>query len=98
MIYLNINIRNPKWWDRFKNIKCWTGETPIKHKYWEVEVIKNDNLLRFEFEVTTMQDHAGVNLELGLLGYEIHFTLYDNRHWNSEEGRWMFYTEEEGYH
>ena len=69
-----------------------------KPKFWEVEVIKNDNLLRLEFEVTTQQDHAGVNLELGLLGYEVHFTFYDNRHWNSEEGRWMVYTEENGYH
>lgn len=98
MIYLNLNIRNPKWWDRFKNIKCWVGATPVKHKYWEVQVIKNDNLLRIEAEVTTQQDHAGVNLELGLFGYEIHFTIYDNRHWNHEEGRWMIYTEEEGLH
>ena len=98
MIYLNFNIRHPSWWKRFKNIKCWMGETPIKHKYWEVQVIKNDNLFRLEFEVTTKQDHAGCNLELGLLGYEIHFNIYDNRHWNSEEGRWMVYTEEEGYH
>lgn len=98
MIYFNLNIRNPKWWDRFKNIKVWMGETPIKNKYWEVQVIKNDNLFRLEFEVTTQQDHAGCNLELGLLGYEIHFTIYDNRHWNHEESRWMIYTEEEGLH
>lgn len=97
MIYFNFNIRNP-WWDRFANIKVWSGETPIKHKYWEVQITKCDNLLRVEFETTTRQDHAGVRLELGLLGYEIDFTIYDNRHWNSEEGRWMFYTEEEGYH
>lgn len=99
MIYLNINIRNPKWWARFENIKFWVWPVPLlTHKYFEIQLIKDSNLLRFEFEVTTQQDHAGVNLELGLLGYEIHFTLYDNRHWNSEEGRWMFYTEEEGYH
>jgi hypothetical protein len=98
MIYFNFNIRNPKWWERFENIKCWMGETPFKHKFWEVEVIKNDNLLRLEFEVTTQQDHAGARLELGLLGYEAHFTFYDNRHWNSEEHRWMIYTEEKGLH
>lgn len=98
MIYLNFNLRNPKWWNRFASIKCWMGETPIKHKYWEVQVMKCDNLVRFEFEVTTQQDHAGVGLELGLLGYEVHFTFYDNRHWNAQESRWMFYTEEDGYH
>lgn len=98
MIYFNINIRHPKWWNRFANVKCWMGETPIPNKYWEVQIIKNDNLLRLEFAITTMTDHAGCNLELGLFGYEIHFSFYDNRHWNSEEGRWMFYTEDKGYH
>lgn len=94
MIYLNFNVRNPRWWDRFNNIRCWAGETPFKHKYWEVQIIKHDNLLRLEFELTTRQDHAGANLELGLFGYEIHFTFYDNRHWNSHEGRWMVYNED----
>lgn len=87
MIYFNINIRNP-WWDRFRNIRNWHGSTPFKNKHWEVQIIKSDNLLRCEFEFTTRQDHAGCNLELGFLGYEIHFTFYDNRHWNYEEGRW----------
>ena len=98
MIYFNVNIRHPKWWNRFANLKNWFWETPINHKYIEIEVIKNDNLFRLEFEVTTQQDHAGANLELGLFGYEIHFTFYDNRHWNHEEGRWMIYTEDAGYH
>jgi hypothetical protein len=98
MIYFNINIRNPKWWNRFKNIKCWMGETPIKHKFWEFQVMKTAELFRIELEVTTQQDHAGCNLEFGLLGYGVSFTVYDNRHWNSEEGRWMIYTEEKGLH
>lgn len=98
MIYLNVNIRNPRWWDRFENIKCWMGETPFKHKFWEVQILKGPELFRFEFEVTTQQDHAGMNLELGLLGYHIGVTVYDNRHWNHEEHRWMIYTEEKGLH
>ena len=98
MIYLNLNIRNPNWWSRFENVKSWAGVTPIKHKCWEVQVIKNDNWLRFEFGVTTRQDHAGCNLELGLFGWETHFTFYDNRHWNYEKCRWMLYNEEEGWH
>lgn len=93
MIYFNFNIRNPGWCERFANIKSWTGETFVKHKYWEIQVIKNDNLLRVEFEWTVKQDHAGLNLELGLLGFEIHATIYDNRHWNTDENRWMTYDE-----
>ena len=96
MIYLNINIRNPFWTERFDNLWNRSGKTPFKNKFWEVQVLKNDNLLRLEFEVTTMQDHAGANLELGLFGYEIHFTFYDNRHWNYEKNRWHNY-EEDGY-
>jgi hypothetical protein len=94
MIYFNINVRNPRWWERFKNIKYWVGETPIKHKFWEIQIIKNDNLFQFEFEVTTQQDHAGLRLELGLLGYEIHFTFYDNRHWDYETRDWVVYDKE----
>lgn len=96
MIYFNINIRNPRWRDRFENIKCWTGSIPIPHKYWEVQAIKNDNLLRVEFGITSQQDHAGVNLELGLLGWEIHFTVYDNRHWDFDNGCWMIYDDKNG--
>ena len=91
MIYFNVNIRNPNWSDRFKSIKVWTGSTPFRNKFWEVQIIENDNLLRCEFEFTVKQDHAGVNLELGLLGYEVHFTFYDNRHWNYKENRWEIY-------
>lgn len=93
MIYFNLNIRRPSWWRRFSNIKNWVGATPFKHKYWEIQIIKNDNLVRIEFEWTVQQDHAGVNLELGLFGYEIHATIYDSRHWNTDKNQWMSYHE-----
>lgn len=98
MIYFNTNIRNPYWSERFKNIWWRAGHTPWENKFWEIQIIKNDNLFRIEFGFTVRQDHAGLNLELGLFGYEAHFTFYDNRHWNSEEGRWMIYSEEKGLH
>jgi hypothetical protein len=85
-----VNIRHPGWCERFENVKCLSGPV-TKWKFWEVEIIKNDNLLRFEFSFTTQTDHAGINLELGLLGYEIHFTFYDSRHWNSETNSWQVY-------
>lgn len=90
MIYFNVNLRNP-WGSDFKSLKVWAGKTPVPNKFWEVQIIKNDNWLRIEFEFTVRQDHAGVNLELGLFGYEAHFTIYDNRHWNDDEGRWEIY-------
>ena len=93
MIYFNLNLRHPNWVDRFKNIKVWHGPTPLKNKYWEIQLIKNDNLISIEFGFTEKQDHAGLNLELGLLGYETHFTIYDNRHWNYETNDWAVYDE-----
>ena len=91
MIYFNVNIRNPFWWDRFENIKCWSGSTPFKHKYWEVQTMKSCELLRIEFDWTIRQDHAGIRLELGLLGYQIDFSIYDNRHWDTKTDSWMKY-------
>lgn len=91
MIYFNINIRNPWWTDRYANLWYKIGKTPLKNKYWEMQSIKTDNILRLEFSFTVREDHAGLNLEIGLLGYEIHFTLYDNRHWNYKLGTWQKY-------
>lgn len=98
MIYFNINIRNPKWWDRFENIWCKSGDTPFKHKYWEVQFMKSSELFRIEFNWTVQQDHAGVQLELGLFGYQLDLSFHDNRHWNIEAGRYYKYNEEEGLH
>lgn len=88
MIYFNINIRNPAWWDRFKNIRSWSGSTPFEHKFWEAQIMKDGELLRIEFELTTRQDHAGARLELGLLGYKASFAIYDHRHWDYENNAW----------
>lgn len=94
MIHLNINIRNPYWYNRFKNIKYWAFSTPLKWKQFEVQIMKSAQLFEIAFDITTKQDHAGFSIELALLGYQIDFTFYDVRHWNYEESRWMIYTEE----
>lgn len=88
MIYFNITVRNPAWCDRWANIKNWAGNTPIKNKHWEVQITKCEELFRIEFQWSFKQDHAGIRLELGLLGYKIDFTLYDSRHWDYKNNRW----------
>jgi len=97
MINLSFNIRNP-WSDRWKCIYNHAGETPIKNKFWEIQIDKTSDIIGFEFRFTTRQDHAGVYLSLALFGYDVIFNIYDNRHWNYEEGRWYFYDEENGAH
>ena len=97
MISLNFNLRNP-WSNRFKNVWSKVYATPFKHKFIELELYKDSFIVSFNFNWTIRQSHAGLDLELGLFGYDVHFQFYDNRHWNTEEGRWMIYTEELGEH
>jgi hypothetical protein len=94
MIYFNFNIRNPRWWNRFDSLWTKHGSTPFKHKFWEVQFMKNAELFRIEFEWTVCQDHAGVNLELGLFGYQFDMKFYDNRHWNIATNTWQDYSQD----
>ena len=96
MITLQLNIRNP-YSNRFKNIKCWSGKTPIENKYWEIQVMKTSDLVDICLQITHRQSHAGVRFSLGLFGYQVDFNLYDSRHWNDEEGRWYVYGENNGW-
>jgi hypothetical protein len=89
MIYFNVNIRNP-WTCRFENVKNWAGQI-TKNKWWEIEILKADNLFRFEFQYTVRQDHAGISIELGLLFWEVHANVHDSRHWDYVNGRWEVY-------
>ena len=93
MIYFNINIRNPYWWNRWHPIKCWNGSTPWRHKYWEIQTMKTCELFRIEFSWTVREDHAGMGLELALLGYQIDFRFNDSRHWDIEKDCWVIYDE-----
>lgn len=91
MIYFNINIRNPLWYDRFASLWCKSGNTLWKNKHWELQFMKIEELFRIEFEYTVKQDHAGVRLELALLGYKLAASFYDSRHWNYEKNHWENY-------
>ncbi len=97
MINISFSLRNP-WSNTFKNIWCKCSETPFKHKFVELEFYRDSSLVSFSFSWTIRQSHAGLDIDIGLLGYNVHFNFYDNRHWNSNEGRWMVYNEENGYH
>lgn len=96
MISFSFNIRNP-YSQQFKNLwnKMWYVYT---NKYAELEVYRDSSFLSFNFSWTIRQSHAGLDIELGLLGYCLHFNLYDNRHWNYEAGRYYKYSEELGEH
>lgn len=82
----------------FKNFWNKSYDTPFKHKFVELDVHTTESLIGFNFLWTRFRDHAGVDIQLSLFGVCAHFNFYDIRHWNSKEGRWMIYTEENGSH
>jgi hypothetical protein len=90
MIFLTFAIANPffKSWRDFKNIRSWHGKLPIDHKYWEVEVMRDGYFVQFDFTFKTKCDHAGATLAIGILGYSINITAYDNRHWDNVTNTW----------
>ena len=90
MIHLNLSISNP-WSYRWKSIRSWSGSTPIKNKFWEIHISKNNELIGIVIDITHRKDHAGVNLSLSLFGYGIEFNFYDNRHWDRKKNNWHYY-------
>lgn len=97
MIHFNFGLSNP-WCRRWSNIWHKVFDTPFKSKYIELEVFKDSTIVSFGFSITTRQDHAGLMIDAGLLGYSFSFHIYDIRHWNDEAGRYYKYDEENGTH
>jgi len=89
MILFNLNITNP-FADRFDSIFNRAGMLN-KHKAWEFEILKVNCILNLAMAFTTQRDHAGLKIEFGLLGFELHFQIYDIRHWNYTEKNWETY-------
>lgn len=83
MINLNFSIRNP-WSNKFKNLWCRSYRTPFEHKFIELEIYKDSTIVSFMFNWTIRQSHAGLDLEVSLIGYCVRFNFYDGRHWESE--------------
>ena len=94
MINICFNITNP-WSDTFKNLWCRAYRTPFKHKHIELEVLRYSTVVSFTFRWTVRQDHAGIEVEAGVLGYNIHFQFYDNRHWDPLTNQYYIHHENE---
>lgn len=91
MININLDITNP-FCDRFDTFYYKEGRL-TKNKSWEIQGISDDTILRFSFRLTFRRDHAGVELDFGLLGHMVTCNIHDNRHWNHDENRWYRYDE-----
>ena len=81
--------------DHFKNLGSISGSIH-KHTAWELEhTYYNGSLFDIDVSWSIREDHAGFELCLGLLGYGIHFHIYDTRHWNYTTNTWEEYKSDE---
>jgi hypothetical protein len=68
------------------------------HKYFEIELNferywQHITIFSTFLDIRSQQDHGGISFELVVLNVRFGMALYDNRHWNRQEKRYM--TEEE---
>jgi len=80
MIYYSFRIRNP-YSDRLQHAVTKQGIV-TQNKAWEFNVYRTATVLAVSVELTMRRDHAGLRLEIGLLGYDVEFQIYDVRHWD----------------
>ena len=92
MIDLKFSVTNP-WWERFDSLYSTSGSTPFKNKFWEIQVMKSDDIATVDLRITTRQSHAGMDLWLGIFGYAVNLQFYDSRHWDYELKDWQVYSE-----
>jgi hypothetical protein len=92
IINLRFELTNPfDRWEFFKPLGSISGML-FWHKAWELEHSYMSTMLAdLDISLTTGRDHAGLNITIGLLGYGIHFSIYDTRHWNYDLNRWVAY-------
>ena len=86
MINLKFELSNP-FSDRWNSIYS-TGGYLTENKSWEMQVTKTNAIVDVSINFTMHGDHAGLTVELGLLGFSGHLTIHDNRHWDYENKCW----------
>jgi hypothetical protein len=87
MINFNVSLRNPRS-RRWKMLWCRAYNTPLKNKHVELELFAENTIVSLAFDWTVQRDHAGMTIELGLLGYSISLNIYDQRHWDYKTNTW----------
>lgn len=87
MLIFNFNLENP-FGTKFKNLGCRHGKI-TKNKAWEIQhYYDRRTLLSVELSYTIRESHAGLKFAISIIGYTIHFQIYDTRHWDYEKNEW----------
>ena len=69
-------------WEFFKPLGSISGML-FWHKAWELEhSYMSTMLVDIDFGLTARRDHAGLDITVGILGYGVHLSVYDTRHWD----------------
>jgi hypothetical protein len=89
MIHFNFQLSNP-FSHRHETVNFWTGVL-TQNKAWELQTFKTNDIVNFSFSLTTRGDHSGLAIELGVLGRNAIFQIYDGRHWDHEKNTWTDY-------
>jgi hypothetical protein len=88
MIHLALNITNPWSKQNLSSVKFWHGPTPWKNKFWELDLTRSRTIVSANLVVSHRQSHSGFEVMLGLFGYDLMFTIYDQRHWDYDINDW----------
>ena len=92
ILNIRIELKNPfDCWDYFKNLGSISGRV-LGNKFWELEHSYFSPMI-FDADVqwNHRTDHAGFEISIGILGYGIHFHIYDSRHWDYNKNTWSMY-------
>ena len=77
-------LTNPFASDYFKNLGATYGKI-MQHWAWELEhTFYPRALLDIDISVRFQEDHQGFDFTVGVLGYGVHFTIYDTRHYGNK--------------
>ena len=86
MFNFDLSLYNP-FSKRFKLLSGKSG-TLFSNKAWESNVYATNTIVKFSIAITPRSDHAGLNIEVGLIGFEYEFHFYDTRHWCYKTDTW----------
>ena len=97
MISFSFNLSNP-FSSRWENIFNRSVVFDKYHKAAEFEIYRDNTIISLMFRWSARQSHAGILLDIGLLGYTVSAQYYDTRHWNDEAGRFYVYEKDGSSH
>lgn len=64
----------------------------LKNKFWEIQAYREEHWTEYfnlHFSLTRKCDHAGLRFELNILSFGFEFMVYDKRHWDYDNDRWI---------